>query len=297
MIQYQKSCRECTTFDLEAVKETPMKPDSISQYPSSEHTITHPKYDCIYISPHLDDVPLSCGGALCAQKAQGLAILVVTVFAGEPQPPFSPFVQSVHRTWHAPEERPYQVRKEEERKAMALLGVDYLWLDWLEILYRDPELSEASDLFSDPDASTVHPGDALHYATLCSWLTDVSQTYPHVQLVVPLGLGWHRDHRLVFQAALKELDRRHVLFYEDFPYATYYSGDELKEYVKPYSMIPIEVDISECLEQRIAVSETYQSQIPTFYSTAPSFRDVIREYTLAVGEHQRFVERYWKFPS
>ncbi len=274
-----------------------MKPDLLAKYPSSEQAITHPNYDYIYISPHLDDVPLSCGGTICGQKAQGLTILVVTLFAGEPQLPFSPFAQSVHRTWHAPEDRPYQVRKEEERIAMAMLGVDYLWLDWFEILYRDPELSEASDLFSEPDTLAVHPGDVSLFATLCSWLADVSRTYSRVQMVVPLGLGLHRDHRLVFQAALNVLDRHHLLFFEDFPYATYYSGDELMEYVKPYNMIPIEVDISGCLEQRIAVSEAYQSQIPTFYYAAPSFRDIIREYTLAAGEQQRFVERYWKIPS
>jgi LmbE family N-acetylglucosaminyl deacetylase len=274
-----------------------MKPGLLTKDPSSEHAITHPAYDYIYISPHLDDVPLSCSGSICGQKAQELTILVVTLFAGQPQPPFSPFAQSVHRTWHAPEERPYQVRKEEERKAMAMLGVDYLWLDWFEILYRDPELSEASDLFCEPGTLAVHPGDASLYATLCSWLAGVSQTYSRAQMVVPLGLGWHRDHNLVFQAALKVLDRNHLLFFEDFPYATYYSSDELMEYVKPYNMIPVEVDISECLEQRIAVSEAYQSQIPTFYYAAPSFQAAIREYTLAAGEQQRFVERYWKIPS
>jgi GlcNAc-PI de-N-acetylase len=91
--------------------------DLLPKYSYSEQHITHPTYDFIYISPHLDDVPLSCSGTICRQQAQGLNILVVTIFAGEPQPPFSPFVQSVHRSWHTPEERPYQVRKEEERKA------------------------------------------------------------------------------------------------------------------------------------------------------------------------------------
>ena len=56
------------------------------------------------------------------------------------------------------------------------------------------------------------------------------------------------------------------------------------------------MDISKCLELRIAASEAYQSQIPTFYYAAPSFRDVIREYTLAVGEQSGFAERYWKIP-
>lgn len=275
-------------------KETHMELDFLTRYPYSEQRITRSRYDYIYISPHLDDVTLSCSGAICRQQTQGLNILVVTIFAGEPQPPFSPFVQSVHRSWHAQEENPYQVRKEEERKAMALLRVDYAWLDWFEILYRDPELSDANDFFWEPGTSIEHSRDAALFTTLCAWFADASQVYPGVQFVVPLGLGMHRDHQFVFRAALNTLDSDRVFFFEDFPYATYYSKDELIDYVKPYNMGFIEVDISDCLEQRIAASEMYQSQIPTFFYMASSFRELIRAYTLKAGEQQHPIERYWR---
>jgi LmbE family N-acetylglucosaminyl deacetylase len=274
-----------------------MELDLLTKYPYSEQLITHSRFDYIYISPHLDDVPLSCSGTICRQQAQGLNILVVTIFAGEPQPPFSPFVQSVHRSWHAPEERPYQVRKEEERKAMALLGADYAWLDWFEILYRDSELSDANEFFWEPGTSVVPSRDAALFTTLCAWFADALLLYPGVQFVVPLGLGMHRDHQFVFQAALNTLDRDRVLFFEDFPYATYYSKDELIEYVKPYNMSFIEVDISEYFEQRIAASEAYQSQIPTLFYLASSFRELIRAYTLEAGKQQRPIERYWRCPG
>jgi len=102
-------------------KEIPLEPDLFSKYACIEKVVTHLEYDYIYISPHLDDVPLSCGGTICQQKTQGFNILVVTVFAGDPQPPFSPFVQSFHHSWQASKENPYKVRKMEERKAMAVL--------------------------------------------------------------------------------------------------------------------------------------------------------------------------------
>jgi LmbE family N-acetylglucosaminyl deacetylase len=231
---------------------------------------------------------------MCRQQAQGLNILVVTIFAGEPHPPFSPFVQSVHRSWHAPKESPYQGRKEEDRKAMALLGADYAWLDCLEILYRDPELADANDFFCEPDTSVIHHHDVALFTTLRAWLDDASLLYPEAQFVAPLGLGMHRDHQLVFQAALNTLASARVLFFEDFPYVTYYSKDELLDYVKPYSMSRIEMDISECLEQRIAASEAYQSQIPMLYYVASSFRELIRTFTLEAGTQQRPIERYWR---
>lgn len=271
-----------------------MEHDLFTTYSYSEQHLTRSSYDYIYISPHLDDVVLSCSGTLCRQHAQGRNILVVTLFAGEPQPPFSPFVQSVHRSWHATEERPYHVRQQEERKAMALLEVDYAWLDWLEILYRDPALADANDLFCEPGTPVVPSADAALFTKLCAWLAAASHVYPGVQFVVPLGLGMHRDHQCAFRAALTTLDTDRVLFFEDFPYATYYSQDELLDYLQPYHMSALEVDISEYLEQRIAASLLYQSQIPTFFSLASSFPDLIRTYTLQAGKQQHPIERYWR---
>lgn len=270
-----------------------MELDLFSKYAGIEKVVTHSEYDYIYISPHLDDVPLSCSGAICQQKTQGFKILVVTVFAGDPQPPFSPFVQSFHQSWQASKENPYKVRKMEERKAMAALDVDYLWFDWLETLYRDPELADVIDLFCEPSERAVHPQDAPIFATLCNWLADLRLSYPGAQFVAPLSLGEHRDHRLVFLASLAALDRSHQLFFEDFPYATY-QAEELAELVKVYQLSPIEVDISQCLEQRMKAAESYQSQLPALYHSASRFLELIREYTSSLGGHQGFVERYWK---
>lgn len=189
------------------------------------------------------------------------------------------------------------MRREEERGAMALLGTDYAWLNWLEVLYRDPELSGPNDFFWEPGTPLVPPRDEALFATLCDWFADASLACPGGQFVVPLGLGMHRDHQFVFQAARKTLDGERVFFFEDFPYATYYSHDELIEYVEPYGMNSSEVDISGCLEQRIAASEAYQSQIPTLFFMAPSFGASIREYTLQAGGQQPPVERYWRLPS
>ncbi len=79
---------------------------------------------------------------------------------------------------------------------------------------------------------------------------------PGAQIVVPLSLGEHRDHSLVFLASLAVLDRNHLLFFEDFPYAMY-QAEEPAELVKVYQLIPIEVDISQCLEQRMKAAESY----------------------------------------
>ena len=176
---------------------------------------------------------------------------------------------------------------------MGILAVDFAWFDWQEVLYRDTELADVIGLFGEPGDRMVHLQDAALFVILCNWLADLRMTYPRAQIVMPLSLGSHRDHRLLFQASLDVLDRDQLLFFEDFPYATY-QAEELTELVQLYHLTPIEVDISQYLEQRIWVAECYQSQLPALYHSTSHFVDLIREYTSSLGGQQRFVERYWE---
>ena len=43
----------------------------------------------LLISPHLDDAAMSAGATIAALTAAGSQVVVCTVFAGKPQPPFS----------------------------------------------------------------------------------------------------------------------------------------------------------------------------------------------------------------
>ena len=54
----------------------------------------------IYISPHLDDAVLSCGGMIRQQVQQGERVQVWTVCAKEnPYPQLSEFAQTLHDRW------------------------------------------------------------------------------------------------------------------------------------------------------------------------------------------------------
>src|SRR6185312_9844122 len=105
------------------------------------------------------------------------------------------------------------------------------------------------------------------------------------------GIGAHRDHCLLFQAALHALDRSTLLCFEDFPYVTYFP-EETAELVKSYALLPFEVDISDYLERRVQATSFYTSQHAMLFYPPSSFEETIRAYT-STGQH--FVERYWKF--
>ena len=263
----------------------------LNNYSYARKAITSDDYDYIYISPHLDDVTFSCSGTICAYKNQGARILIATLFAGDPRPPFPPLAQACHQLWQVPEDvPPYHRRKVEDEQAMSILGVDYVWLNWLELIYRDPTLSDLSDI-------NEYHGSFLHdpiYPTLSHWLLDLQAAYSHATIVAPLGVGRHRDHGIVFQTTLKVLDHASLLFFEDFPYAAYLP-EETTDQTRSYHLLPLEVDISHFLPQRILAAACYQSQHAMLFYPPSSFPEMIRDYT-RVDQQDSFVERYWHFP-
>lgn len=259
------------------------------RHPYRERKLAHVSYDYVFISPHLDDVVLSCSGAICALREQEERVLVLTLFAGDPQPPFSPLAQSFHHLWQAPDDAPYATRKAEERQAMALLGTDYAWLGWLEVLYRQPQISRAENI-CDP---TVQVQYESLFATLCQWFADLVNAFPNAQFIVPLGVGTHRDHVLTRQAACSALAQRSSIFYEDFPYVAF-QPHEVVPFARALGLVPFHLDISSFLETRIQATEQYQSQLDMLCHPPKRIEDVIRQYTEQCGgEKETFVERYW----
>ena len=172
---------------------------------------------------------------------------------------------------------------------MAVLGVDYVWLNWLEAIYRVPDLFSFSDLNSSSANLQCDPMLPL----LRQWLVDLSAAYPRAKIVVPLSVGGHRDHWVTCQAAFDVLDHATLLCFEDFPYVAYLP-EQAKELAKSYDLVPLEVDISPYVEQRVQAAGCYQSQHAMLFYPASSFGDVIGEYACR-GGRERCVERYWRF--
>src|SRR5436190_7697274 len=96
----------------------------------------------IFLSPHFDDIALSCGGMaarLSRTGARCIGLVVCAAPALEGVPPSS-FAQEIHGQWesaHGAEARSInEVRREEERQAMRLLGLEPVWLDVPDAIYR-----------------------------------------------------------------------------------------------------------------------------------------------------------------
>jgi LmbE family N-acetylglucosaminyl deacetylase len=177
----------------------------------------------VYLSPHLDDAALSCGGTIHQRSANGDQVQVLTLFAGEfRSPEISPFALLQHEYWGNPPQ-PMLLRRSEDSAAMALLGAEAQHLDYLDAVYRaDQEgawlYTQEQDLWKDahPSDPVAQDGAKTLAAQLASLLPAKEQSIIHA----PLGAGRHVDHQIVHVAARQLLALGYrVTFYEDYPYA------------------------------------------------------------------------------
>ena len=116
------------------------------------------------LSPHLDDAVLSLGAAISAAVAAGAQVDVVTVSAGDPDAPDPPGAWDRSRGFASAAEAA-SARREEDRRACAMLGARPVWLPFQDHQY--PPHSGAGEVWAAveravKDAATVlAPGAPL----------------------------------------------------------------------------------------------------------------------------------------
>ena len=88
-------------------------------------------YNIIFISPHLDDAVYSCSQIIREKAIIHNKILIITIFTHYPKSnSTNPFVNG-------------QVRINEDKEICKSLGVDYMHLDYSELMIRN-KLSDYS---------------------------------------------------------------------------------------------------------------------------------------------------------
>ncbi len=251
----------------------------------------------IFLSPHFDDVVYSCGGTLGVQVSVGLRPLVITIFGGTPQnPQLSPFALDNHRRMGFSQNVPavIQARREEDAAAMELLGVDYLWLDYTEALYRGTPAYYTNN--AQLMGGEVHADDRWIDEKLAETLVSLYNHLPSTVWYAPLGIGLHVDHQIVCSAAdrLTEMGAR-VNLYEDFPYITR-QRDALDERLKDFgdTLEPALVEMSEMLPLRQNAAARYTSQTALNFGDEATMLKTIANYSHTIRPVETvYLERYW----
>ena len=177
-------------------------------------------YHAIYLSPHLDDAALSCGGQIYQRTAASERTLIVTITAGDPpRAALSTYAQSLQERW-ALVTNATAARRAEDMAACAILGTD--WLHWQvpDCIYRLHPESGQPFYVSDPDIfGDVAPAEGGLVALLAQQMRALPA---HDQLYAPLTIGHHVDHlltRAAAELATELVSGEQLFYYEDYPYA------------------------------------------------------------------------------
>jgi LmbE family N-acetylglucosaminyl deacetylase len=247
----------------------------------------------LFIQPHYDDVPLSCGGTLALLAEDGLGPRMVTVFAGElVDEMVGEFAAWKHKRWKvADAEQVQAVRRQEDAEAARTLGSSVRWLGLPDAIYRGERYK------SDPELFGALKGEELELAAhLAEELRHLPEWRDDMQVFVPLGIGFHVDHQLVFEAGRHLASAGVKVFaYEDCPYAIHTpAGVEARLAVLGDAVgDPIIVPIARTLQKRLDSIACYRSQVPVIFRFTSDFRATVTKFALETGGHVGPAERFW----
>jgi LmbE family N-acetylglucosaminyl deacetylase len=249
----------------------------------------HDGYDHIYLSPHLDDAALSCGGAIARHASAGARVLVVTLCTAAPPQdgPFSRFAQDHHLMWGLAPERAMAEREHEDDLALERLDADTYRAGLLDAIYRMPEVYTDNDrLFGTPAAD-----DSLLYSTR-RLIATLHSRAPRATFYAPLGVGNHVDHQIIFAAC--EAAGPVVAFYEDFPYMLKPGALERRMRALGQRFVASTIDIDATLTRKIGAIGAYTSQLGSLFDEPEAMARIITDYAESLRpENATYGERIW----
>jgi LmbE family N-acetylglucosaminyl deacetylase len=243
------------------------------------------RYTTIYLSPHLDDVVLSCGGAIAAQTRAGDVVLIVSITAGDPPDQVSTYAASLHNRWQLVTDAT-AARRAEDLAACARLGAEALHWDLPDCIYRLDDQGKPFYVSDDDIFGPVAPAEQALVTRLAAQMATLP---PADHIVVPLGVGNHVDHQLTRLAAEQAFDPAVLEYYEDYPYAQQpgalahaLDGPDVTwtAHVTP-------VDAAS-LRAKFDAVMAYASQISTFFRDRADLERQIGGYTAQIGGERRW---------
>lgn len=241
-------------------------------------------YDWIYLSPHLDDAALSCGGQIYSATQQGQRVLIVTITAGDPVAPVSAYAASLHTRWELVDAT--EARRQEDLAASDILGAESLHWSIPDCIYRVD--SEGAPFYvSDAD---IFGAVAQAEMGLVNELAAQMRALPPARNVVaPLAVGQHVDHQLTRLAAEEAFGCESLLYYEDYPYAQepgqvdQVIGKDSNQWIAEVVALD-----HQALRAKYAAVAAFRSQVSTFFRDQADLEAQVGGYAAAIGGERRW---------
>ncbi len=242
----------------------------------------------VYLSPHFDDVVLSCGGLVWEQVRAGLDVQVWTICAGAPHTDagLSEFARELHARWGTGIEA-VGVRRAEDERAIGLLGAGRRYWNLPDCIYR--RLPDGAWLINSNDDlwQPLHSSEQGVVDRLARWMRrgiKQAASPADTRLVSPLTLGNHIDHAVV-RAAAEQMAKKTAVelwYYPDYPYAVQPETSWSGKVGEGWQVICQEISREALATWQEAVSR-YESQLSTFWSTRAELDAALEGYWQAGG--------------
>ena len=242
-------------------------------------------YDYLYLSPHLDDVVLSCGGQISQWIREGKSVLVCTLMAPEVLPDPLPANAARFLKLCGMGSDAGRVRRAEDARACERLGAEWKHADLPDAILRSDEKDGALYPTHESLFERVHVKDARMFEVMEQQLAGLP---PSGCVVAPLCAGNHVDHQIVRRAAERALGAKPA-YYEDYPYANRWGA--VRRLTRPrgaWIAEVIQLDESARRAREDAILE-YATQWPMIFGSLASFRRKNRWYLWRRGG-----ERIWR---
>jgi LmbE family N-acetylglucosaminyl deacetylase len=247
----------------------------------------------LFISPHYDDVALSCGGTAATWSARGQAPAIVTVFASElVHGMVGEFAAWKHERWGLQDiDDVQETRRAEDESAARQLGCSLRWLGLPDAIYRGERYGGDGALYSDP-----HPEERALPTHLAEELRHLPEWREGMSVAVPLGIGQHVDHQIVFETGrLLAAAGVPVWAYEDLPYAIHTPGATAARLAQIGGQVGDEVlvPVRDGLDAKLEAVASYASQLPVIFRFTSDFRAALRSHAEQAGGARGPCERFW----
>jgi len=228
----------------------------------------------VILSAHCDDAILSLGGLIL----KGGSFSIVNIFSN--------CAWSLQKNLVDPKEIT-RLNKKEERKAISKTKSDLEMLDLPEALLRG---------YKEWNASLIKSSQEQKLRKRVSQIL-VQKISTHKHAYVPLAVGEHVDHKIIFQETIKLIKKNKnnwkekiIYFYEDLPYATDYPVKKQITKLKMHSLhvVPKLINITDQMQRKLELLSYYKTQLDE------KELEKVRNHTVDPGSKGTCYERVWK---
>ncbi len=245
-------------------------------------------YDAIYLSPHLDDAVLSCGGQIFRRIAEGQRVLILTLFTQDfSTSDVSEATRTVLDLMSLPVDEAMAIRRQEDLNACRVLGAELIHCPLPEALARrdaqgKPVYGSLSQLFG-PMSFSDFP--------FVNEVAEALRGLPEAKEVfAPLTIGSHVDHQVVRQAA-EDVFGTELSYYEDFPYVAWrrFALQKVLGWRKKGWRSEVVALEEKDLQARIDAIRAYSTQLKPLFKGEAGIEKSVHGWARKVGG-----ERLWR---